>query len=55
MDTSGRGTPMASSKVLTQVGRDQGGKNKWPRVSSGSHLLHQTEKDKLQEDLDFLQ
>ena len=34
--TSGRGTAMASPKVLTQMGRDQGGKNKWPCLSSGS-------------------
>ena len=39
MDTSGRGAPVASSKVCAQVGRDQGGKNKWPCLSSGI-LLH---------------
>ena len=39
--TSGRGTALANSKVLPKVGWDQGGKNKWPCLSSGSLLLKQ--------------
>ena len=37
--TSGRGTALANSKVLPKVGWDQGGKNKWPCLSSGSLFL----------------
>ena len=50
MATSGWGTPMANPKVLTQVGRDQGGKNKWPRLSSGI-LLHKEHDQRLENEL----
>ena len=39
MATSGWGAPVASAKVLAQVGRDQGGENKRPCLPSGVCLL----------------